>query len=354
MIWNSWLIVDDSFQPVFHQPLIFQMFDVFEEFWLVWWCFFSTFWSPVKQSFLFVNDSLGVLLFIICCSFVMSWRTCAILLWCLLVTTFWSLFWNPLLFLHVSFQLLFFIKLLSFRSLEFDLFVESWLVCWCFFDMFTDYFSITDLNRVSDCRWFASTWFHPILILHIPYPCCFDLFDGSCRVCWRFFWCFPLTNIWSLVWNNLFFSSIRFNSLLHLWCFPLRLISTFSDVLANMCGFLWCFLVNTFWSLLWNQLCWLLIIRFNWIPICFPFSTFHILVVLTFGRSWRVLSVVFVMFPSHYLLVTDLKFLADCQWLVSAFFSSIFLRQHWLHFWPCFCYSFWPIRFDHPFVSFCP
>ena len=149
---------------------------------------YSTFWSSILQpSFVFVNDSLGLLLSIICCSFMMSWRTCEILLWCFPVTTFRSLIWNPLLILHVSFQLLFFIKLLSFRSLEFDLFVESWLVCWCFFDTFSDYFSITDLNLVSDCRWLASTGFHPILLLKITYPCCFDLFDGSCWVCWCFF-----------------------------------------------------------------------------------------------------------------------------------------------------------------------
>ena len=60
-----------------------------------------------------------------------------------------------------------------------------------------------------------------------------------------FFWCLPLTNLWSLVWNNRFFSSIRFNSLFHLWFFPLRIISAFFDVLPNVCGFLWFFL----WSI---------------------------------------------------------------------------------------------------------
>ena len=223
-----------------------------------------------------------------------------------------------------------------------------------------------------------------------------------------FLWCFD-----SLIFDHWFeiivFSSIRFNSLFHLWLFPLRIICTFFDVLANVSGLLWCFLVNKFWSVIWNQHCFLLITRFNWIPICFPVSAFvslwfwpladlgqffgltcewcflvttcwsliwnsllmvddsfqldsyflpnfhvGVIVVVTFGRSWPVFWVVFVMFPSHYLLVTDLKFLADCQWLVSAFFSSIFLRQHWLHFWPGSCYSFWPIRFDHPSVSFCP
>ena len=134
-----------------------------------------------------------------------------------------------------------------------------------------------------------------------------------------FFWCLPLTNLWSLVWNNrLFVDSLQFafSSLvlpapynIHLfWCFAkcLRFFVIFS-------------LVNTFWSVIWNQHCWLLITRFNWIPICFPFSTLHVFVVLTFGRSWPVLWVdLWVMFPSHYLLITDLKFFADCQWLVSA------------------------------------
>ena len=160
----------------------------------------------------------------------MSWRTCEILLWCFLVATFWSLIWNPLLIVPVSFQLLFFIRLLSVGSLEFDLFVESWLVCWCFFDTFTDYFSITDLNLVSDCRWLASTGFHQNLLLQITCPCCFDLFDGSCRVCCCFFDVFR-----SLIFDHWFevivFSSIGFNSLFHLWFFPLRIISTF----------FWCF-----------------------------------------------------------------------------------------------------------------
>ena len=182
MIWNSWLIVDDSFQPVFHQPLIFQMFDVFEEFWLVWWCFFSTFWSPVKQSFLFVNDSLGVLLFIICCSFVMSWRTCAILLWCFLVTTLRSLIWDSLLIDGDSFQLLFFISLSSSTLVAF----LTWFLL-----LSGQCVLITVLFHYVH----KSSWVFFYIIL-FEFWRIFDLCGLSWRVCFVFLWCILVITFW--------------------------------------------------------------------------------------------------------------------------------------------------------------
>ena len=107
---------------VFHQPLIFQMFDFFEESWLVCWSFFEFFFNfliiDLENVVCVCKWFVGTPSFIICCSF-LSWRTCEILLRCSLVTTFWSLIWNPLLIIHVSFQLLFFISLWYFRCLTF-------------------------------------------------------------------------------------------------------------------------------------------------------------------------------------------------------------------------------------------
>ena len=107
---------------VFHQPLIFQMFDFFEESWIVCWSFFEILFNfliiDLENVVCVCKWFVGTPSFIICCSF-LSWRTCGTLLWCSLVTTFWSLISNSLLIVHVSFQLLFFISLWYFRCLTF-------------------------------------------------------------------------------------------------------------------------------------------------------------------------------------------------------------------------------------------
>ena len=107
---------------VFHQPLIFQMFDFFEESWLVCWSFFEILFNfliiDLEKVVCVCKWFVGTPSFIICCSF-LSWRTCETLLWCSLVTTFWQLISNSLLIVHVSFQLLFFINLWYFRCLTF-------------------------------------------------------------------------------------------------------------------------------------------------------------------------------------------------------------------------------------------
>ena len=195
--------------------------------------FYSTFWSSIlKPSFVFVNDSLGLLLSIICCCFMMSWRTCEILLWCSLVSTFWSLISNSLLIVHVSFQLLFFISLWYFRCffeirwlfwriltsllkflwnlLNFLIIDLATVVCvckwfvgtpsfhqmlflfllanmWDSFAMFSShYLLITNLKSLVDCPCIVPAFvFHQPLIFQM-----FDFFEESWLVCWSFLWNF--------------------------------------------------------------------------------------------------------------------------------------------------------------------
>ena len=156
---------------------------------------------------MFVNDSVG-LLSIICCSFMMSWRTCEILLWCFRVTTFWSLIWNPLLIVHVSFQLLFFISLWYFRCLTFlknlDLFVEVFLK---FFSTFWSSILKTSFVFVNDSMG---------LLLFII--CCSFL---SWRTCEILLWCSLVTTFWSLISNSLLIVNVSFQLLFFssLWYF---------------------------------------------------------------------------------------------------------------------------------------
>ena len=100
-----------------------------------------------------------------------------------------------------------------------------------------------------------------------------NLTDSISVLLWPFWWILSslLMFLWyfdSLIFDHWFeiivFSSIRFNSLFHLWFFPLRIISTFFWCFAKCVRFFVIFsLVNTFWSVIWNQHCWLLISRFN-------------------------------------------------------------------------------------------
>ena len=188
LIWDSLLIAGDSFFISLSSSTLVAFLTCFLLLSGQYVLITALFHFVHKSSWLFLHYSLWVLKKFSPLSIILESLFCLFVIFSkhyLLITDL-----KPLLIVNVSFQLLFFIKLLSLRSLDFDLFVESWLVCWCFFDTFSDYFSITDLNLVSDCRWLASIGFYPILLLQITYPCSFDLFDGSCLVCWCFFWCF--------------------------------------------------------------------------------------------------------------------------------------------------------------------
>ena len=273
---------------------------------------------------MFVSDSLGLLLFIKCCSF-FSWRTCEILLRCSLVTTFWSLIWNPLLIVHVSFQLLFFISLWYFRCLTFlknlDLFVE--VFCEILFN-----FLIIDLETVvCVCKWFVGTpSFHHMLLLY-------DV----------------LANMWDsfVMFSSQYLLITDFKLLANCPClvsafvFHQPLIFQMFDFFEESWLVCW-----SFFEILFN---FLIIDLENIVCVCKWFNgtpSFHqMLFLFLLANMWDS----FVMLSSHYLLITDFKLLANCPCLVPAFvfhqpliFQMFdFFEESWL-----VCWSFCEILFN--------
>ena len=177
--------------------------------------FYSTFWSSILQpSFVFVNDSLGLLLSIICCSFMMSWRTCEILLRCSLVTTFWSLIWNPLLIVHVSFQLLFSISLWYFRCF-FEIRWLFWRILTCLLKFFVKFYSTFWSSILKPSFVFVNDSLGLLLSIIC---CCFMM---SWRTCEILLWCSLVTTFWSLISNSLLIVHVSFQLLffISLWYF---------------------------------------------------------------------------------------------------------------------------------------
>ena len=264
---------------------------------------------------MFVNDSLGLLLFIKCCSF-LSWRTCEILLRCSLVTTFWSLIWNPLLIVHVSFQLLFFISLWYFKCLTFlknlDLFVE--VFCEILFN-----FLIIDLETVvCVCKWFVGTpSFHHMLLLY-------DV----------------LANMWYsfVMFSSQYLLITDFKLLANCPClvsafvFHQPLIFQMFDFFEESWLVCW-----SFCEILFN---FLIIDLATVVCVCKWFvgtPSFHHMLFLydVLANMWDS----FVMFSGHYLLITDFKLLAICPCLVPAvvfhqplIFQMFFFEIRWF-FW---------------------
>ena len=270
--------------------------DLGEFFRLPLWCFLvTTCWSLIWNSLLIVPVSFQLLFFI----HLSSLTLVAFLIWFLLLflgNTFWS---SALFhFVHKSSRL-FFLNNIFFEWVLKKFWTLSLILGSLFFLflMFSShYLLITDFKPLADCPGFVPAFvFHQAFIFEISWiwPFCgilacllmffwyfygllldhrfeprfrmpitrfnwvspnSNLTDSISVLLWPFWWILSslLMFLWcfdSLIFDHWFeiivFSSIRFNSLFHLWFFPLRIISTFFDVLPNVCGFLWFFL----WSI---------------------------------------------------------------------------------------------------------
>ena len=285
---------------VFHQPLIFQMFDFFEESWLVCWSFCEILfnfliidlatvvcvckwfvWTPSFHHMLFLYDVLANMWD----SFVMFSSHY------LLITDFKLLANCPCLVSAFVFH-----QPLIFQM--FDFFEESWLVCWSFCEILFNFLIIDLATVVCVCKWFVGTpSFHHMLFLYDVLANMWDpfvMFSSDHLL---------ITNLKPLVDCPCFVPAFVFHQ---------PLIFQMFDFFEESWLVCW-----SFCEILFN---FLIIDLATVVCVCKWFvgtPSFHHMLFLydVLANMWDS----FVMFSSHYLLITDFKLLAICPCLVPAF-----------------------------------
>ena len=315
---------------VFHQPLIFQMFDFFEESWLVCWSF-----CEILFNFLIIDLATVVC---VCKWFVGTPSFHHMLLLYDVLANMWDSFvmFSSHYLLITDFKLLancpclvsafVFHQPLIFQM--FDFFEESWLVCWSFCEILFNFLIIDLATVVCVCKWFVGTpSFHHMLLLY-------DV----------------LANMWDsfVMFSSHYLLITDFKLLANCPClvsafvFHQPLIFQMFDFFEESWLVCW-----SFCEILFN---FLIIDLATVVCVCKWFvgtPSFHHMLLLydVLANMWDS----FVMFSSHYLLITDFKLLANCPCLVSAFvfhqpliFQMFdFFEESWL-----VCWSFCEILFN--------